>query len=806
MLAMFADIRYALRQFARSPGFAAVAILTLALGIGANTAVFSVADAVLLRPLPYPNADRLVMIWDQLWKIGVRQLPVSPATFDAYRADGRVFDTAAAFKEQDRNLTGAGYAERVSATSASSGLFEMLGARTALGRSFTAEDWQPAHNHVAILGYSLFARRFGANPSVIGQTVRLDDGAYIVVGVMARDFSFSLHAGSVDIWTPLPPVENRAMWQFQMLVRMRPGIGIQAAQASVTAAAAHVEETTHPYRGPNGEDGGYHAIVVPLREQLLGDFRTGALILLSAVALVLLIVCANVANLLLARAAAREKEIAVRRALGASNAALLRQCMTEAGVLAALGGAAGAVVGAWGVALLKALSPTDLPGVARIGIDGRALLFMFGISCVVCLLFGTAPSLAVTRMNWILRGSRARRRASRVLVAGEVALALMLLIGAGLLLKSFARLRQIDPGFRLDHLLTMQVQVSGPRYAQPRARINFFSEVRQRLARLPGVVDASTVSRLPIARVGLNTRSGNPFSIDGQRWNPNSPAPQIAHTQTVGLDYFMTMGIPLRAGRVFSQADTLDAPPVAVVNETLARRFFVKRDAIGRHILLGAPEPGARWMTIVGIIGDLRTGALDDQPMPQYYTPQAQEGPGSMIVVLRTAGDPLLLAREASAMVRQLDPDVPVYQVGTMQQHVSEAVGQPRFQTVLLALFAAAALFLAAVGIYGVVAHAAAQRTKEIGIRMALGADAARVVGTVLTDGLRPVAVGIVLGLAGAMALARLLSSVLFEVAPRDPAAFAGAGVVLALTAAAACLGPARRAALLDPQTALREE
>ena len=279
-------IYYGFRQLARSPGFATVAILTLALGIGANTAVFSVADAVLLRPLPYPNADRLVMIWDQLWKIGVRQLPVSAANFDAYRADERVFDAAAAFKEEDRNLTGGGYAERVAATSATSALFEMLGARTVLGRGFTAEDWQPARAHVAILGYALFARRFGANPGVIGRTVRLDDSAYIVVGVMARDFNFSLHAGAVDIWTPLPPVEDRGMWQFRMLARMRPGIGIEAAQASVTAAAAHVEEILHPYRGPNGEDGGYHAIVIPLREQLLGDFRTGALILLSAVALV----------------------------------------------------------------------------------------------------------------------------------------------------------------------------------------------------------------------------------------------------------------------------------------------------------------------------------------------------------------------------------------------------------------------------------------------------------------------------------------------------------------------------------------
>jgi len=807
---MLADVRYALRQFARAPGFAVVAILTLALGIGANTAVFSVADAVLLRPLPYPDADRLVMIWDQLWKVGVRELPVSAATFDAYaaasRADGRAFEAVAAFKEEDRNLTGAGYAERVAATSASSGLFDMLGARTAIGRSFTAEDWQPAHNHVAVLGYSLYARRFGANPSILGQTVRLDNAAYTVVGVMAREFSFSLRTGAVDIWTPLPPIDDRGKWQFRMLARMRPGIGVEGAQASVTAAAANVERTMHPYRGPNGEDGGYHALVVPLRNQLLGDFRTGALILLCAVALVLLIACANVANLLLARGAAREKEIAVRRALGASNAALVRQSMSEAGVLAALGGAAGMVVGFWGVALLRAVGRTDLPEAARIAIDGRALLFIFGISCLVCLLFGSVPSLAVTRLNWTLRGSRSRGRTSAVLVAGEVALALMLLIGAGLLLESFARLRQIDPGFRSDHLLTMQIQLSGPRYAQPRGRVTFFADLRERLARVPGIVSASTVSRLPVAKVGLDTRSGNPFSIDGRPWNPNSPAPQIAHTQTVGLDYFRTMGVPVRAGRVFSQGDGLDAPLVAVINETLARRFFPNGEAIGRHLLLGAPEPGARWMVIVGVIADLRSGALGDRPMPQFYTPQAQEAPFAMSVVVRTAGDPLQLVREVSSVVRMLDPDVPVYQIGTMEQHLSEAVGQPRFQSVLLALFAATALFLAAVGIYGTVAHAASQRTKEIGIRMALGADARRVAATVLAEGLRPVAAGILLGLAGAMALARLVSSVLYEVAPRDPVAFTWAVALLALTAAVACLGPARRAALADPQVALREE
>jgi putative ABC transport system permease protein len=797
------DLRYALRQLRRSPGFTAAAILTLALSIGANTAIFSVADAMLLRPLPYPHADRLVMVWDQLIKIGVHQLPVSATNFDAYRADSRIFDQAAIYRQDDRDLTGAGNAERVSVISSTSGLFEMLGARPAIGRGFEPEDWRTDRNGVAILSHALFTRRFGGNPSIVGQTVRLDDRIYTVVGVMAPAFTFG---DGTDVWTPLPPVADPRMWQFRMLARMRPGVTLQAAQASVTAAANHVEETIHPYRGPNGEDPGYRTAVISLHDQLLGDYRTGTIILLSAVALVLLIACVNVANLMLVRAAGREKEIAVRRALGASGARLVRQWMTEAGLLALLGGAAGILVSRWGVSLLRALSPTDLPEIARIGIDGRALAFTFGISCLVCLLFGLAPSVTATRVTWGLRGSRPRRRMSSVLVAAEVALALVLLVGAGLLLKSFSRLRAIDPGFHPDHLLTMQVQLSGPRYAEARQKINFFSELRERLATLPGVVSVSTALWLPVAQAGEDRSGGNPFSIEGRPWNPNGPVPQIAHTLSVGLDYFHTMGIPLRAGRVFTAADNMNAPAVAIINQTLARGFFPHGDAIGQHILLGAPRPGAPWMTIVGIIGDLRTGAIDAAPMPQFYSPLAQDDPGSMAVIIRTANNPLDMAREASGVVRLLDPDQPVYDVSTMDERVEKSIGQPRFQTVLFAFFAAAALFLAAVGIYGVVAHMTLQRTKEIGIRMALGADARRVVTAVLADGLRPVAVGVVLGFAGAAALARFLSSVLYQVTPHDPVTFACAVFVLAAIAAVACLAPARRAALVDPLEALREE
>jgi putative ABC transport system permease protein len=797
---VIADTRYALRQLARAPGFSAAAILTLSLGIGANTAIFSVADAILLRPLPYPDASRLVMVWDQLLKIGVHQLPVSEVNFAAYRADGKVFDDAAIYRDDTRNLTGLGDAERVTVRSASPGLAEMLGIHSALGRGLMRDDWQPERNSVAILSHSLFTKRFGANLGTVGQAIRIDDRLYTVVGVMAP------RQGDADVWIPLPPVADRQMWQFHMMARLRPGMTIEAALASVRAAAAHIEQTIHPYRGPSGEDPGYHATVVALREQLLGDYRAGTLILLSAVAMVLLIACVNVANLLVARAAGRGREIAVRRALGASTRRLVRQWMTEAGVLALLGGGAGVVASFWGVRLLRALSPSELPDVARIVVDGRAVAFTFALSCLVCLLFGLAPSLAAARMDWGLRGSVPRRRLSSVLVTVEVAFALVLVVGAALLLKSFARLQHIDPGFRQDHLLTMKLQLSGQRYEESRQRIQFYSELRDRLAGLPGVVSASMVGWLPVARAGEDTGGGNPFSLEGRSWNPNGRVPQVAHTAVVGLDYFRTMSIPLRAGRVFTAGDALDAPAVAVINQTLARGFFPRGDALGHRILLGAPRPGARWMTIVGVIGDVRTGAIDTAPMPQFYWPLAQDNPVAMALVVRTVNDPLDAAREVSGAVRALDPDQAVYDVSTMELRFENSVGQPRFQTVLLAFFAAVALFLSAVGIYGMVAHATTQRTKEIGIRMALGADATRVVTSVLSYGLRPVALGIVLGFGGTITLGRFVSSILYQTAPHDPAVFALAAILLAAVAAAACLGPARRAARVDPTSALRLE
>jgi len=605
-----------------------------------------------------------------------------------------------------------------------------------------------------------------------------------------------------------------------MLARLRPGVSLATAQAALSAAAKHVDETEHPYAGPHGEDAGYGVTVVTLHDQFLGEYRTVTLILLSAVAAVLLIACVNVANLLLVRAVSKEKETAVRRALGATNARLMGQWLTESAVLTVIGGALGTLAAVWGVKLLAALSPAASSalnqsahrigsGVARIGIDGRALAFTIAISCLVCVLFGLAPALTSARMTWGTRGSTRRsRRAASLLVTAEVALAFMLMIGAGLLLKSFSRLTHVDPGFNASHLLILRTDFN--RGTSRTERVQFYQGLREKLAALPGVTGA-TVGDLPVGGGGINAGSGDPFGIKGKSYDA---ANQFASLSSAGVDYFRTLEIPMRAGRAFTAADSAPAnagveaakeyPSVAIVNETLARTFY-PQGAVGRQI--GVPPPCRDtkcdfvWMTIVGVAGDVKTRGLDMAARPQIYLPQAAGG-----VILRTAGDPMPLARAASSLIRSTDPDVVVFDARTMEDRISETVTQPRFQTAIVSFFAAAALFLAAIGIFGVVAHSTAQRTQEIGIRMALGADRARVVETVVLDGLRSVLAGVILGVVGALAFSRVLSSVLFNVAATDLSTFVLAGTLLTLVAITACVGPARRATKVDPMIALRSE
>ncbi|MGA3204117.1 MAG: ABC transporter permease [Bryobacteraceae bacterium] len=796
---------YTLRTLLRAPGFTLAAVLTLALGIGANTAIFSVVDAVLLRPLPYPDADRLVMVWNQLTKLGLNRLNPEYRTAEAYRKLDNIFESTGGFLILDRILTGDSGAERVPSMMASGEVFPMLAPHASLGRIFTPEEYRANAEPVAVVSHSLFMKRFGGDPSVIGKSINLDGVAHRVVGVMSPSFEFSLRITGIDIWTPRS-LDNPKNWgnTTRMIAKLRPGVSLAAAQSALDAAAKHVDETEHPYTGPHGEDAGYRVQVITLREQLLGDYRTVTWILLCAVAAVLLIACVNVANLLLVRAVSREKETTIMRALGATGARLMAQWMTESAVLALLGGILGSVAAVWAVKILVRLSASALP--SEVTVDRRALLFTLAVSCVVCLLFGLAPALASARMTWGTRGTtRQSRRAASSLITIEVALAVMLMISSGLLLKSFNRLRHVDPGFNPVHLLTMQVQFP-PTRPIARVRANaFYTELRERLAQLPGVISA-TQGMLPVRGGGANASGGDPFMIKGRAYDSSGPVGQFANLTGIGPDYFRTFEIPLRAGRLFTRGDYATQPPAAViVNEALARAFFPQGaigQAIGLPKLCTDSSCDFDWSTIVGIAADVKTAALDRAAIPQIYLPF----PGGSSVILRTAGEPMALAREAAALVRSMDPDMPVFDVQTMEDRISESIGQPRFETAIVGFFAAAALFLAAIGIFGVVAHSTAQRTQEIAIRMALGADAPRVIETVILDGLRPVVLGVLLGLAGALAMSRILSSVLFNVAATDPTIFLLSALLLTLVALAACLGPARRATQVDPMIALRAE
>ncbi len=798
------------RSLLRSPAFTIAAVLTLALGIGANTAIFSVADAVLLRPLPYPHSDRLVMVWNRLTKLGLNRISPEYRSAPAYRALDNIFDSTGGIFWFDRILTGDTGPERVPGMLITHQVFDMLAPQTTLGRIFTPEEYLPGADPVVILSESLFSRRYGRDPSILGKSITLDNRSYRIVGIMSPSFEFSLRAGGIDAWTPKTDTPQSWGNATRMVARLRPGVSLEAAQSALDAAARHVDETEHPYRGPHGEDAGYRVQVVSFRDQFLGEFRTVTLILLCAVAAVLLIACVNVANLLLVRAVSREKEFAVRRALGATGARLAAQWMAESAVLALLGGILGSIAAVWGVRLLIRLSPSALPGVAKIAVDARALAFTLIVSCIVCVLFGLAPVLASAKMTWGSRGvTRQSRRAASSLIAIEVAFAVMLMISSGLLLKSFSRLRHVNPGFNPVHLLTMQVQFPA---TQPITLVRsraFYAELREKVAALPGVVSA-TIGGLPVRSALLNPGGGDPFLIKGRSYDSSGPVGQFANMTIVGLDYFRTFEIPLRSGRPFALGDSTGAPLVVIVNEALAHAFF-PQGAVGQQI--GVPQPCTGlgnceypWSTIIGVAADVKTVTLDRAALPQIYIPHAQQPFPNAGVILRTTAEPLALTHEVASVVRSMDPDMPIFDVRTMEDRVSESIGQPRFETSIVGFFAAAALFLAAIGIFGVVAHSTAQRTREIGIRMALGANGAQVIQTVILDGLRPVLLGLVLGMTGALALSRILSSVLFHVSAKDPSTVFLAAIVLTLVALAACLVPARRATQVDPMIALRAE
>lgn len=791
------DLRFGLRLWRRSPGFAAAALFTLAFGIGANTAVFSVVDAALLRTLPYRDASRLVMVWDQLPKLGIERLPTSFGNYFDYLRGNHVFTGLAAFRYANLTVESAGNPERLPGMAVSANLFEVLGVSPQVGRAFGNKEIR-----TAILSHSFWLTRYGADPAAVGRSVRINDSSYTIIGVMPADFGFTTDpANHPEVWIPLEmqPDPQRVTGGLLLIGRLQPGVTLAAARAGMDALGRKLEETYHLYRGPHGEDAGYRLAVVPLRDELFGHFRTGLLVLSGAVACLLLIACVNVAGLMLARSENRRQEMAIRSALGAGRGRLARQLLSESVTLALAGGVLGSLLAAGSVRALVRLGPAAIPALVNVRLDLRVLAFTLILCVTSGLLFGLAPALSITRRLHGARETARRSRLGSLLVTIETALALSLLIGATLLAQSFVRLTHVDPGFNPRYLFTLRIDLPEAQYGDARRMAAFYEDLTRRIADLPGVTSAAVTSRLPLS----GGRGGDPFSIEGRPWS----SAQIAHFQVASPAYFRTMQIPLVEGRLPGEQDTPNAAPIVVINRKMARAFWPYESPIGKRVMIGAGRPGARWLTVAGVVGDIQDSSLDAAPIAQIYAPLAQApGTQAMNVVVRTAADPLAEALPAASQVRSMDPALAVYGVDTLARRLEKSTAQPRFQSVLLSLFAVGALGLAAIGLYGVVAHRVANRRREIGVRVALGAGNRQVLGMIVRQSMMPVVSGMLLGACLTLALRTILASLLFATRPTDPAAFGGAALALGLVAVAACLLPARKVAHIDPAAVLRME
>lgn len=814
------DLRYALRSFRRSPGFTAVAVFTLALGLGAATAIFSVVNGVLLRPLPYPDPDAVVRISNS-WE-GTPRAQLSPAEYFDYRDRSDAFAAFGVYATgQEMNLTGSGSPERLQASYLTAGVFPALGVEPALGRAFTPEEDRPGGDRVVVLSHGLWRRRFGGSPDVVGQRITLDGVSYAVIGVMPADFRLPEDFGAgaaTELFVPLrydrTTVPNRSRHFLLAVGRLKGGMTVERARQSLRAIAA---QFVRDYPDAYPAEMRFTATVVPLREEVLGAVRPALLVLLGAVGSLLLIACANVAGLLLSRADVRRREFAIRTALGAGRGRLVRQLLVESVILAVLGGAFGLLLAAWGTHALVAAEPGDIPRMENVGLDVRVLGFALAISVATGLAFGLAPALRAGRsdLHGALKegGGRgptagaARQRSQRLLVVGETALTLMLLFGAGVLARSFVNLRRVDPGFHSEHVLTGRVALPRSRYQDPPEVTRFYRQLVDRLAHLPGVSAAGAVSSLPLA----STLGDLGVHIEGRQVAEGDVSPR-GYWQVVTPGYFRALGMQMLRGRAIEATDDERAPGVVVINEAMAHLYWPNENPIGRRFELGGGA-GPGWVTVVGIVGDVRHGSLDVAPQPQMYLPHAQFrvwGSGAaisgMTIVLRTTGDPVQLAAAVRREVQALDPDLPVSDVRTMEQVVSSSLARPRFMTLLLSLFAGVALTLAAVGLYAVMAYSVSRRRHEIGIRMALGARGGQVAGMVIRQGLTLALAGIAIGLVGNLAFRRFLKSLLFEVGVADPLTLVGVSALLAGVAFVACYLPARRATRVDPAIALRDE
>jgi predicted permease len=814
---LWQDLRYGARLLLKQPGFTLVAVLTLALGIGANTAIFSVVNSLLLRPLPYSDSERLAIIWTHSPGANVAQDWPSPGQFSAIKAQSKVFEALALAQGSNVILTGQAEPERLGAVFTTSDVFPLLGVQAALGRVFLPEEDTPGKPLSVILSYGLWQRRFGGNPQVIGQALTINGRAYTVIGVMPADFALGYEVmptvGAVsqaELLLPLPLSAER--WNnhgdenYNILARLKSGVSIEQAQAELNLAVRRLEQQ-FPERYPASRR--FSFSVRPLLEQVVGDVRLALLILLGAVGCVLLIACANVANLLLARAATREKELAIRTAIGAGRWRVMRQLLTESVLLATAGGALGLLFAVWGLAGLRWLDPGNIPRMSAISIDGRALAFTSAVVLLTGLLFGLAPALRSSQIRLgetLKEGGRSmigggQHRLRNLLVVGEIALSLVLLIGAGLLIRSFLRVQQVDPGFATKNVLSLRLTTVGTTYHEEPRRQLFYQQLWERLRQLPGVEAAGGVSALPLSG-GIGWGG---ITIEG--YNPATGQSVIQADQRVAsVGYFETLKIPLRSGRFFAEQDAKEAAQVAIIDENMARTYWPNADPIGKRMKRGGANSNAPWLTVVGVVGNVKHYALDSDSRVAFYTPHLQNLFSTMYVAVRTSGDPLSLAAAVSREARALDPNVPIYDVKPMEQLLAQSLARRRFAMVSLGLFALVALLLAAVGIYGVMSYSVAQRTREIGIRVALGAQTNNVLKLVVGQGMRLAGLGVGAGLLAAFALTRVMASLLFGVPATDPLTFAVIALLLAGVALVACWIPARRAAQVDPMVALRYE
>ena len=808
------DLRYALRNLFQQPGFSAVVVITLALGIGATTGMFSVINTVLLRPLPYAHSDRLLVIWGNYRTLNIERLPAKAAEFEDYAKQTHVFDTVAAFTNHSFNVSAGGEPERIRGAYVSASLFSMLEAAPLAGRTFAAED---AGSRVAILSYGYWQTRFGGSQQVVNQRLLLDNESYTIVGVMPQTFSFphaSLRGSEpADLWVPLAytgedVASQRGPYFLNVIGRLAPGVTLEQARSQMDALGQRFERELRGYRGPNGEDGGWRITLTPLQEEIVGSSRRALLVLLFAVALLLLIACANVANLLLMRGAKRRKELAVRAALGASRWRLVRQLAVEGSLLTVLSAALGLVAAAWGIDLLRVFGAGILPRAYELSLDIRVFAFAVAIALVISLVFALIPLRQVTKLdlrdslNRLGHGSSGRPgRWSDALVVAEVSLAVLLLVGSGLLVKSLVHLQRVDPGLVTESLTSIEVDLSAAAYKEPGQVANFYRELVQGIETKPGVQAVSFSTQQP-----LSGNAGNdPFAIEGRRLDPANLT--TAGWQLVGPNYLQTLGVPLVKGRDFTAEDTAHgAAPVAIINQKMAARFWPNEDPIGRRITLGLPRPENPWVTIVGIAKDMPHRALDSQPEPDWYLSQTVAPQRHRYVLVRSLLPTATVASTIRSEVAALDPRQPLTSVKTMSDVVATTTAPRRFNTLVLGMFSTLALLLAAVGIYSVISYATALRTKEIGIRTALGAARGTIVLLVLRKGIALALIGAAIGFGGAIALTRLMSSLLFGVSPADPLVYVSAGLVCLMAALVACLLPARRATEVDPLIALRFE